>query len=155
MKYKIIFLLSVTLLIGCQESDSDNGSSKKKARLVGSYTSDCYYSPLLSSYVIENLEYDIDTFDNVINQYSNSDCSSGIVDSLNTYGTITYYGKVMTTDGTKARRADFDIDTGGVATSFEGVTKTVYRKTDVELYFGAYKDGETPTVSYSLTFYKN
>ncbi|HEY9034821.1 MAG TPA: hypothetical protein VIN71_12835 [Pseudomonadales bacterium] len=122
--------------------------------LKGAYKSDCYYSPQLSKFVIENIEYDEDTYTNTINQYSAVDCSSSIDGVLNTWGEITYYDDVITTDGAMAQRASFDIDTGGVAVGLEGVVELVYRKTEMELYFGAFTEGETPTVYYGLTYHK-
>ncbi|NRB37134.1 MAG: hypothetical protein HRU20_18630 [Pseudomonadales bacterium] len=151
----LLIIFSAYLISGCVEPKTEDLSIDiDPSKLIGSYISECYYSPRLDKFVIENLDYSNSSYTNDINQYTSADCSSEIDDTLYTFGTITYETEVMTTDGLTASKAYFDNDTGGVAPQFEVIMPVVYRKDEDSLNFGAYTEGEIPTINYSITYFK-
>ncbi len=145
----------VYFISGCIDMKVDDESNNEDlSQLYGRYISECYYSPLLEMFVIENIEYSRTSYTNQINQYTSIDCSTDIEDTLHTLGSITYQDKVITTDGLTASRVYFDNQTGGIAPDFDRIMLAVYRKDEDKLNFGFYTEGEIPTVNYSVTYFK-
>ncbi|NRB40392.1 MAG: hypothetical protein HRU20_18310 [Pseudomonadales bacterium] len=161
---KVLFPVGVCLLLlsACGESTSDTSTATDTSTetdekiFTGNYISDCYLSVSVNTYVVENLSYSTDSYTNTINYYSEADnsCAGSIESSLYTYGTISYGDDVVSSDGSAAHRASFDNKTDGVAPELERVMEAVYRKTEMELYFGPYTQGQLSTVYYSPAYHK-
>lgn len=153
MKYVLIQLLLI-FIIGC----SDTSSNSSPNPLIGTWLSNCYErtdnNGAFFAYAISNLNInEISIVSNTVD-YSDINCTTpnGNTNALNQNYTLSE--EVDTTDGTTAQRITLtsEFDFFGNPTTL--IIEAIYRVTGVELNFGDYVNGSTPSLDYSITYVK-
>lgn len=152
MKYTLIILL--LLLQSACSSSSDNSANP----LIGSWLSNCHErtdgNGVFIAYAIKNLIItDGASVSNTI-EYFDLNCTieNGTTFTLNK--SYTLGEQVVTTDGTTAQRVTVTSDYDFFGNQIKTTIESIYRVTGVELNFGDYTVGVTPSLDYAVTYIK-
>ncbi len=146
----VFFLIQLT---GCSSS-SDNSISP----LIGTWKSNCHErtdaSGTVISSTIRTLNITQNTFD--VDTFDHTDINCRIPGGANYIipHTYTISENVITTDGVAAQRITLQSDYNLIPQPIKTTTNSIFRVTGVDLNFGDYTNGVTPTLDYAITYTK-
>jgi len=152
MKSALIILL-LLIQSGCSSSSDDNVNP-----LVSTWLSNCYErtdgNGAFIAYAIKNLVITDAASVSNTSEFTDINCTipNGTTFTLNQNYTLGE--QVATTDGATAQRITLTSDFDFLGQPIKMTIENIYRITGVELNFGDYISGETPSLDYAVTFIK-